>query len=289
MAEFWTTFREFAEFSLFRLGEQDITPLRLLVFLVGIVVLRIATKLIRRFVEGSLTRFESDRASARSAARLAEIILSLVGFIVILQVAGVPITGFVAVFAALGIGIGLGLQGLVNNIVSGVIVLMERPIRPGDFIEVGDVMGTVLDIGLRATRIRHNDGREIIVPNSQILEQNVINWTSTEAQPLVGLEFGVHYNSNPEQVRDIALAVAKADARVLKKPEPLVRFANFGDSSLDFRLFIGVTSPTERFGILSDLRFALFKAFKAADIEIPYPQRDLHVRSSSVPFTDRQT
>jgi small-conductance mechanosensitive channel len=200
-----------------------------------------------------------------------------VGFIAAVSVIGIPLDRLTIVLSALGVGIGFGLQGLVNNVVSGFVLLTERPIRLRDKIEVEGVLGHVSDIGIRASTIRTFDGAEVIVPNGDLISQRVVNWTLSARRQRVTIPVGVAYGTDPNQVLGILRKVAAADKGVFKDPAPLALFRGFGDSSLDFELRIFM-DPSDVLDVPSAVTVAINAALKKAAIEIPFPQRDLHLR-----------
>ena len=185
----------------------------------------------------------------------------------------------------MGVGVGLGLQSVVSNFVAGLILLIEQPIRIGDRVETTNTLGDVIKIAARATWIRTNDNVVMIVPNSTFTTDAITNWTANDPRVRIGLPVGVGYNSNPEQVRDILLAAASVHPDVLSDPAPDVIFTSYGDNSLDFTLRVWTESRSHTpLNLKSDLYFDLFKRFSDARIELPFPQRDLHLRSSDIPL-----
>jgi small-conductance mechanosensitive channel len=218
------------------------------------------------------------RETIGSATRL---VIIVIGSIVIIQSAGIDLSALSLLAGALGVGIGFGLQNITDNSISGLIILFEKPIKVGDRIEVGDVNGDVLSISVRATTILTNDNISIIVPNSEFISKQVINWSHNDRNIRFRIPVGVSYNEDPEKIKAILLSVANDEAHVLKKPEPQVIFDGFGDSSLDFMLAVWTNSYIARPRILkSNLYFEIFKRFKEAGVEIPFPQRDIHIRST---------
>jgi small-conductance mechanosensitive channel len=187
---------------------------------------------------------------------------------------------------AVGVGIGLGLQNVVSNFVAGLILLIEQPIRIGDRIETKDTLGDVVKIAARSTWIRTNDNVVIIVPNNEFINNSVTNWTANDPNVRVSLPVGVGYNSDPEQVRELLLQIAASHPDVLADPRPDVIFTDYGDNSLNFALRVWTTTRAHTPLILkSDLYFATFKLFSERGIELPFPQRDLHLRSSDIPLS----
>ncbi len=207
----------------------------------------------------------------------------LIGVLVILGTAGIDLTTLNVLAGAVGIGVGFGLQTITNNFISGLIILFERPVKVGDRIQVGDVTGDVVRIGARATTIRTNDNIEIIVPNADFISSQVINWSHSDREVRLHIPVGVSYSSNPEEVRDILLEVAASHHGVLTHPPPDVVFMEFGDSSLNFDLRVWTSDYITKPKILrSDLNFAIRKEFRSRGVEIPFPQRDIHVRSGGL-------
>ena len=184
--------------------------------------------------------------------------------------------------AALSVGIGFGLQEIVSNFMSGLILLFERPIKPGDLVEIGGgTFGTVRELGIRATTLRTNDNIHILVPNREFITQKVVNYDHVDPKIRISVNVGVAYGSDPKMVRDVLVEVAAKDGRILKRPAPDVHFQAFGDSSLDFRLMCWIDAADQQWRIASDLRFAIDAAFKRHAISIPFPQRDVALRADA--------
>jgi small-conductance mechanosensitive channel len=203
-------------------------------------------------------------------------------------VLGLNVGNIALIFGALSVGIGFGLQHVVSNFVSGLILLVERPIKTGDWIVVGDQQGYVRRISVISTEIQTFDAAAVIVPNSTMLSSQVTNWHLHNKLGRVIVAVGVSYDSDPEHVRKVLLACAEQNSEILKRPAPQVLFREFGDSSLDFELRFFLREIDGLLRVSSEMRFALKKAFDEAGIEIPYPQRDLHIRSST-PATSSAT
>ena len=243
--------------------------------LVGLVLTRLIvqwldTRLLRR------TRFDRGiRDSIKTAANYAGIIIA---FILAATYAGIDFTNLAIVAGALGVGIGFGLQSIVNNFVSGLILLAERPIRVGDWIVVGAEQGTVREINVRATEIETFDRSTVIIPNSTLITGTVKNWTHSDKMGRLSIPVGVTYNCDPEQVQALLLECAADHTMVLRAPEPYVYFKDFGASSLDFELRCYIIDVDNLLTVSSDLRYAIFKSLKEAGIEIPFPQRDVNFK-----------
>jgi potassium-dependent mechanosensitive channel len=204
----------------------------------------------------------------------------LVGFVIALGLIGFSLDRVTILLGALGVGLGFGLQNVVNNFVSGVILLFERPIRVGDRIQLDELIGDVTRIGMRASRVRTLDGIDLIVPNADFISARVANWTLADPSRRISLPVGVAYGTRPQRVLELLEGVARAHPEVLASPEPEVLFRGFGDSSLDFELRIW-THGHLVFRVQSDLAVAIYDALEQAGITIPFPQRDLHIQSVS--------
>jgi small-conductance mechanosensitive channel len=201
------------------------------------------------------------------------------GAFVALDNLGLSITALAGLGAILAVGIGFGLQNIAQNFVSGLILLLERPVKKGDFVVVGDTRGTVRSIHARATVVTTLDNVDILVPNGQFITEPVINQTYIDRQVRMRINVGVAYGSDTQQVRRTLLQVAEEHPDVVRKTATVVHFLDFGDSSLDFSLVVWIDDPLIQMRVASELRFGIDKAFRATGIEIPFPQRDLHIRS----------
>lgn len=209
--------------------------------------------------------------------------ITLLGILIVLPFIGIDLSSLFLIAGAVGFGLGFGLQNLSNNFVSGVAVLLERPIQVGDLVEVDGWLGTVEQINLRATTIRTLDRLHVIVPNSRFMEANVVNWSYRDPRCRIRAKVGVAYGSDTALVIETLLQVAKANARVLSVPPPQAWMTGFGDSSLNFELLVWISRPQDQFMIRSELNLAIDAAFRQHHISIPFPQRDLHIRNTAPP------
>ncbi len=237
-------------------------------------------------VDRLLAHTSVDIGVRQAVGSILRYVIIAVGFVVILQTSGIDLSALTVLAGALGIGVGLGLQNVASNFISGLIILFERPIKVGDRVEVGGVTGNVVQISPRATTVVSNDNIAIIVPNSDFVTSSVINWSYTDRDVRFNIPVGVSYSSDPQDVKRLLLEVAAEHPGVLKQPQPDVLFQEFGDSSLNFVLRVWTRDYTSRPGVIrSDLNYAISDKFKERGVEIPFPQRDLHIRSSSVDFS----
>jgi small-conductance mechanosensitive channel len=271
-------------YTVFKVGALAITPLFVLKSLVFLVLLIVISKLIQRLMVGRLFKHLNIAESLKFAlGRFITYLVFLGGLLVGVQSLGVNLSSLVVFGGAVGVGVGLGLQNVVSNFVAGLVLLIEQPIRIGDRVETGGTLGDVVRIAARSTWIRTNDNVVMIVPNSDFINNSVTNWTANDPNVRIALPVGVGYNSDPELVRQLLLAAADAHPKVLKQPAPDVIFTDYGDSTLNFTLRVWTAEQSHTPAILkSDLYFALFKIFAEHKIELPFPQRDLHLRSSDI-------
>jgi len=200
-------------------------------------------------------------------------------FLIVFQTLGFDLTTLAFISGGLSVGIGFGLQEIVANFISGILLLFEQSLRPGDIVTVEGEMGEVKNLSIRATTVSTFDNVELVVPNQRFLTSTVRTYTKSNRLTRVLIYVGVSYNSDTKAVRDILLAEAERHNLVQEKPEPAVHFMGFGDFSLDFRLAVWVDDPLLMLSVASDLRFMILKALAEHNIEIPFPQRDLHLKS----------
>ena len=272
--------------SYFMIGNLPVTPMFVLKSALFLFLLALGARLGRKVVRDRiLVRTSIDKGLQYALSVGTGYLIFFVGLTIGLQSLGLNLTSLAFLGGAIGIGVGVGLQPIVNNFVSGLILLVERPIKVGDRIEIEKLAGDVVKIAARSTWVRTNDNVVIIVPNSEFTSQRVTNWTANDRRVRISLPVGTSYSSNPETVKRLLLQVAGAHPDVLAEPPADVIFTAFGDSSLDFELRVWTMSQTRTPQILkSDLYFSIFSLFKQEEIEIPFPQRDLHLRSISMPI-----
>jgi len=230
-----------------------------------------------------LAKSRIDIGIRQATGSIVRYVVIAIGFIVIMQTVGIDLSTVTVLAGALGIGVGFGLQTITNNLVSGLILLFERPIKIGDRIEVGQVTGDVVNISVRATTVITNDNIAIIIPNSEFISSTVTNWSYTTRDVRFNFPVGVSYREDPEIVRKLLLEVADSHPGVLKDLKPDVLFQEFGDSSLNLILRVWTRAYTDRPGVLrSELNYAISRKFREHGIEIPYPQRDIHIKDGSL-------
>jgi len=228
--------------------------------------------------EDVLPRAQLPRGVPYAISSFTHYLILLLGFLLAVSAAGVDMSRFALIVGALGVGIGIGLQDVVNNFVSGVILLFERPVQTGDTVQVGELFGEVRRIGMRSSTVRTWSGAEVIVPNSKLVSDNVVNWTLSDNLRRIEIPIGVAYGTDPERVLALLTDVARAHPSVLAEPLPSAVFLAHGNSSLDFELRAWSASA-DWYTVRSDLTVAINRALREAGIAIPFPQRDLHLRS----------
>ncbi|MFT5206777.1 MAG: small-conductance mechanosensitive channel [Candidatus Omnitrophota bacterium] len=241
--------------------------------------------LIQRIIRSKLSKTSRLKSGVIYAiGRVAHYLVVILAAIIAAQCIGINLGSFTVVFGFLSVGIGFGLQNITSNFISGLILLFERPIAVGDFVTVDGQRGTVKQINMRSSLISTLDSVSIIVPNSKFIEGKVTNWTHGSPKVRIHCPVGVSYGSDIAKVKEALFEVATQHKSVLNKPLPDVRFIGFGDSSLDFDLLIWINEPEKQEPIRSDINYAIDAAFRQTGIEIPFPQRDLHIKSSNVSF-----
>lgn len=275
--------RDLLRFEFFTFNDAPITLGQLaaavLLMLLGVRISRFLSSRISKRVSG---HFGVGPGEAEAVKMLLFYALVVLCTLVALHVVHVPLTIFTLFGGAIAIGVGFGSQNLINNFISGLILLFERPVRVGDLIQVDAVQGSVIKIGPRSTRLRTADNLEIIIPNSQLLEKAVSNSTLGDSRARFSISVGVAYGSDVRQVEDLLYRACTEVEGVLGVPEPLVSFADFGDSALQFKLFYFVDlAGRARIEIESELRFAIERLFREAKIEVPFPQRAVSISSQN--------
>ncbi|MGI8556632.1 MAG: mechanosensitive ion channel family protein [Pyrinomonadaceae bacterium] len=283
--------REFLEpvlnglnYNIFALGDAKITPLSIIyLLLLTALLVYVSGKLRSVLVERVLGRTHLDAGARQAIGTISRYVLLFLGVLIILQTVGINLTTLNVVAGAVGIGVGFGLQNIASNFISGLIILTERPVKVGDRIEVGNVDGKVMSIGARSTAVRTNDNITIIVPNSKFISENVVNWSFKESIIRFRVPVGVAYDADLHLVKKLLLEAAAENKDVLTDPKSAVRLMKFGDSSIDLQLWVWTKDKLQRNGVLiSDLNFAIWDKFCANNIEIPFPQTDLHIKSGKL-------
>lgn len=269
---------------LFEISGNKFSIMSLILAIIVFYLSVMLSKMAERFVKNLLADKELDAGVKGSIERFTRYTVVIIGVLMTLDTVGISLSSLAALGAVLMVGIGFGLQNITQNFISGLIILLERPIKIGDLVKVQGVSGKVIEIGARSTLIHTRDDVAIIVPNSQFISEQVVNESFSGEKMRLHIPVGVAYGSDTSQVKEVLLKVAKENKRVLDHPAPTVSFNDFGDSSLKFEVRVWVRELWENDIIESDIRFAIDKAFRDNCIQIPFPQRDLHLKSSQVPL-----
>jgi potassium efflux system protein len=268
------------------LGDFSVSPGDILIFIVVVWLTFKISQLLRFILEVDvMPRMDLPRGVPGAITRMSHYAILVLGVMIGASAAGLDFSRINLIVGALGVGIGFGLQNVVNNFVSGLILLFERPIRVGDKVQLAELIGTVNNIGMRASIVRTFQGAEVIVPNANLISAEVVNWTLSDERRRADIPIGVAYGTDPQTVIDILVRVAGDHPEVMSDPPPAAFFLGFGDSSLDFELRAWTGENFVQ--VSSDLRVSISQGLNEAGIEIPFPQRDLHLRSVDVEAADR--
>ena len=266
--------------TLFQIQGTPISPWSIMKAILVILLFIYISRYLRRFLKSRvLEKTTLDIGARHAILTITHYVILIVAILIALETVGIQLTTLKIFAGALGLGIGFGLQNIANNFVSGLIILFERPVKNKDFVEVGDILGTITRISARSTTIVTRDNIAIIVPNSDFIEKTVVNWSLNDTPTRVHVPIGVKYGSDVEKVREILMDIAKEHPRILRYPQPRVWFEEFAESSLNFDLLIWINDPQEGINnIRSDVNFEINRRFQEAGIGIPFPQQDVHIK-----------
>ncbi len=270
--------KEFLQYQIVSTDKFNITVYDILISFLIIAISVLLLKLLNSFFKKLEKRNKIEIGTGASIYKIIQYIVWLIVFVILLQTMGVNITVLIAGSAALFVGLGFGLQNLFNDFASGLILLFERTLKVGDVVELGDGMvGEVLNINLRVSEIRDRNNITIIVPNSKLVNEKVINWTHVDKNTRFNVKVGVAYGSDLEKVQALLLQASNANKLVERTPEPFIRFNNFGDSSLEFELLFWTNHTFTVENIKSDIRLEIDRLFRENNIVIAFPQMDVHL------------
>ncbi|GAB3662874.1 hypothetical protein GCM10028791_38140 [Echinicola sediminis] len=262
-----------------KIGQTPFTYGSVLVFIIIVWISTIISKYISFFAEAKDQKMAANRKQRLgSSILLIKLGIFTAGFLLAVTAAGIPLDNVAIVLGALSVGIGFGLQTIINNLVSGVILAFERPIQIGDAIEVGGRSGVVKEVGIRASKIQAYDGSEVILPNGDLLSQHLTNWTLSNKQRRIELIIGVAYGSDSDQVETVLTDILKREG-IMKNPTPSVYLQNFADSAVEYRLLFWVNDFDTWVDMRNEVMKDIYKKFGKENIEIPFPQRDLYIKS----------
>jgi len=276
---------EVLQYQLFMVNQTPITVVSLGIFLTIVVVFFVISKGIKEVLARRLlAHLQLSTGTSYTLLRLTQYTLWFVGGFVAFQFVGIDLSGVAVIFGFLSVGIGFGMQNLTSNFISGLILLFEQHIQVGDRVTVSDIEGNVVEINIRSTTIRSLNNIAIIVPNSEFIQATVINWSHGDPKTRLEIDVGVSYDSDLDLVIQSLKEVANEHPLLLKDPEPNVWLLSFGDSAWNLQLLVWVDSPKIRRQVTSDINCAIVRKFRDHNIEIPFPQRDFHMRTPAVPI-----
>ena len=276
-----TPFIAFLDETSFTIGGNTLTLLGTITGIISSIVLIWAALFFSTFIENKLRDAPNVTPSARVLlSKISRILLVVMAFLFAISSMGIDLTALAVFGGAIGVGLGFGLQKVVSNFISGVILLLDKSIKPGDVIEISDTYGKINKLAARYTSVISRDGREHLVPNEDIITQPVINWTFSNNSVRRHLPVNVSYNSDLEKAMDLMLRAANETSRVIKNPEPRVLIKSFGDNGVDLELRMWIRdSENGVSNIASDVYLLIWNKFNVEGIEFPYPQRDIHIVS----------
>ncbi|TEW54679.1 mechanosensitive ion channel [Psychromonas sp. RZ22] len=274
--------KEFLSYIVFTVSDQSITLGHILLIPVILFFGTLFTRWFVKLITKRLTTQNKDPHSIHLLQRVLRVIAVTIILITTLELIHIPITAFAFLSGAIAIGFGFGAQNIINNFISGWILMWERPIRIGDFLEVDDAKGMVEEINTRSTRVRRVDGVHLLIPNSKLLENTVVNWTLVDSLVRTSVKVGVAYGSPVKKVAELIMQATVEQETIVKTPQPIVIFDDFGDNALAFEVTFWLDASVEG-GLRvmrSNIRFRLEELFEEHNIIVAYPQRDLHIDGS---------
>jgi small-conductance mechanosensitive channel len=270
----------FMNFKLFEINKTAVTPSSIVMFVVFITIFAITSRVLQGLLKTHVfSHMRIDAGMQYTLTRITHYVIMIIGAVVGFQFIGIDLTGLAIILGFLSVGIGFGLQNITSNFVAGLILLFERPIKVGDRVMVGNQEGDVVEINMRSTTIRTLNNVSVIVPNSEFVSSKLENWSYGDETVRVDVNVGVSYDSDLETVIHSLKEVAAEHPEVLKNPPPDVLHMGFGDSAWNMRLRVWLKDPEQHLEVQSEINCAIVRKFEQNHVKIPFPQRDLHVRS----------
>lgn len=273
-------FKELINTKIIETTDFNITVYNVALVFAILIITGLIISILKRLVKRQEKKKGFDKGRTHSVIQIIKYILWIAAILLSLQAIGVKITLLLAGSAALLVGLGLGLQQIFQDIMSGIVILFEGVLKVDDIVEIkdGGIIGVVTEIGLRTSEVTTRDDIIMIIPNSKFVTDSVINWSHTNKKTRFSVDVGVAYGSDIKKVQHLLLQSADNNAKIATDPKPFVRFTNFGDSSLDFSLFFWTTHTISVEDIKSEIRFSIDALFRSHNVQIPFPQRDLHIK-----------
>lgn len=279
--ELFSYIQQILNFQLFSVSGAPVTVSSIIIFLLLItlfIMLGIAAR--RTLTRRVLKRFNIDSGISYTLSRISQYLIISIGALISFNIVGIDLSSLTVIFGLLSVGIGFGLQNVTSNFISGLIILFERPINVGDRVVVSDIEGDITEINIRSTMVRTVNNISIIVPNSEFVSKDVINYSHGDPTYRLDISVGVSYGSDLDKVLKALKEVADNSDSVMRKPEAEVHLIEFGESSWNMQLRAWIKDVKDYPRVRNELNQAIVRTFRTYDIEIPYPQRDLHMRSS---------
>lgn len=273
--------KDILNYTIIEVSGHTVTLFQILVLVLILIVVRLIGRSIEHVIQRRAEKYDLDEGKKFAIIKLIKYFLYVLAVVLGLESLGFDISLLLAGSAALLVGIGLGLQDIFKDLISGIIILFEGSIKVGDVIELDDLVGLVKEINIRTSKVRTRDGIIIIVPNAFFINQNVINWSNSNKLTRFKVDVGVAYGSDVRLVERLLVECAEKHEMIATRPKSFARFNNFGDSSLEFQLYFWSERIWRIENIKSELRYAIDEAFRKNGVTIPFPQRDLHIRSDA--------
>ena len=281
-SEAWRKVQDVLEFKILELDTFSFAVYHIFIIASVIGVTKFALWAIKKFIDQEGVKEKVGEGRQHALFQIVKYVITLIALVIILESIGVKVTILLAGSAALLVGLGFGLQQIFNDFISGLILLFEGTIKVGEVVEVDGIVGRVMRIGLRTSELETRDNIMMIIPNSKFTAETVINWSHNQQFTRFRIDVGVAYGSDTKLVRNVLLECADDHNFVAKKPQPKVRFTDFGDSSLNFELLFFSENMFRIERVKSDIRFMIDQKFRANNILIPFPQRDIHIITDKV-------
>ena len=272
---------EIINYELLKTEHVDITVYSVLIVFIVLAATFVGLRIIRGFFKRFIKKHETERRSYWSVYLILRYVIWVVVIVLLLETSGVKVSVLLASITALLVGVGFGIQQLFSDIASGIVLIVERNLQINDIIELeDDTVGKVIHIGLRTSKLKTRDDVILVVPNSKFVNDTIINWSQMDYNTRFSVEVGVAYGSDTKLVSNILFNCAIQNKNISAMPQPFVRFNDFGDSSLDFQVFFWVKEPFLVENTKSELRYAIDDGFRKNGVQIPFPQRDVHIKSN---------
>lgn len=280
LEELFAILNEILNYTLFSVNQTPITISSILILLLLLTIFIVAGIIARRMLSKRLfKRFKIDEGTGYTLSRISQYIIITIGVLISFEFVGIDLSSLTVIIGLLSVGIGFGLQNITSNFISGLIILFERPISVGDRVTVSDIEGDIMEINIRSTMVRTVNNISIIVPNSEFVSKDVVNYSHGDPTYRLDVKVGVAYGSDLDNVLKALQEVADNNNRVLKKPAPDVHLTEFGESSWNMQLRTWIGDVKDYPEIRNELNQAIVRTFRKYNVEIPFPQRDLHLRS----------